>query len=244
MNQVLKNQIGEGWYNLLKHFIESSKFKEITDKLKISDFAPLPKNIFRALELTKLEDVKACIIGQDPYHNKVMTISDKKQIPQATGLAFGVPHDTIYTPPSLKNIQLEIEKEYDVLLLNNFDQTLESWAKQGVLLINTALTVEYGKPGTHIELLKEFTNYLLRQLGSQKTGIIYMLWGGHAKGYKKFITEGYNHILESGHPSPLSANKGHWFGNGHFQQVNEILINNNGPGSLIEWFPDCLKAPF
>lgn len=229
----LKNNMGESWYNQLSSFIDSDAFKEIATTLKGATYYPRPGDLFKAFRLTPYEDVRVVILGMDPYPGSIVD-SNKQHIPYATGLAFGIPDTSLSVAKSLENIRTEIEQEYDKVL-PNFDITLESWAKQGVLLINTALTVEPGKPGSHASIWKPFTQEVIKQLG-YKENLIWVLWGNHAKSYKKYIDETRHQVLESGHPSPLSANKGHWFGNMHFKQINDILITDHKDIGYIKWF--------
>ena len=119
----------------------------------------------------------------------------------------------------------EIKKEYN----NNreVESSLLKWVEQGVLLLNTSLTVERGKPNIHSKYWKTFTKEIIKTVNDNCKNVVYMLWGGHAKGYSKLITKEDNYILESGHPSPLSANKGLWFGNNHFKNCNLYLRDHN-----------------
>lgn len=145
----------------------------------------------------------------------------------ANGLAFAYSGEG-GIPLSLVNILKELENDmYQGLKLYQ-DYGLTSWAKQGVLLINTALTVEEGKPGSHINQWKEFTNYLFKKLGEEKNNIVYICWGNHAKSFIPiFNKNGNNKVIESVHPSPLSANKGGWFGSKPFSKCNQILKELN-----------------
>ncbi|MCH8546921.1 MAG: uracil-DNA glycosylase, partial [Cryomorphaceae bacterium] len=163
------------------------------------------------------ERVKVVILGQDPYHGKG----------QANGLSFSV-SDDIPHPPSLVNIFKEIQR--DLHINPHQSGNLERWAKQGVLLLNTTLTVEEGKPGSHQKKGWEiFTDAVIQTINSEKTGVVFMFWGGHARKKVKLIDQSKHHVLESGHPSPLSANRGHWFGHGHFSKANALL------DTVIDW---------
>jgi uracil-DNA glycosylase len=174
-----------------------------------------PKDmIFHAFKNCAFDAVKIIIIGQDPYHG----------FGQANGLAFSV-NDGLKFPPSLVNIFKEIES--DLGLPIPLTGNLERWASQGVLLLNTTLTVEEGVAGSHQNKGWEtFTDSVITLLSKEREGLVFMLWGGYAqkKGIK--IDASKHLILRSGHPSPLSANKGHWFGNKHFSQSNTFLKNN------------------
>ena len=188
---------------------------------KTTSIFPSEKDIFSAFNLTPFNDVKVIIIGQDPYHGTG----------QANGLCFSV-SENISHPPSLKNIFTEIQKDLKTTYPKSGN--LESWAKQGVLLLNASLTVRKDEANSHSAFgWKIFTDEVIKQLSSQKKDLIFLLWGGFAKKKIKFINEKNHHILTSGHPSPLSANRGHWFGNGHFRKTNELLISLNK--KPIDW---------
>lgn len=154
----------------------------------------------------------------------------------ADGLAFST-EMSAYCPPSLQNILIEVEKDVygGFNLQQRGEYSLKGWAEQGVLLLNTALTVEQDAPESHLEIWKHFTNYVISIIALDRPGTIFLLWGGKAKAYKHLINEKNNFVLESGHPSPLSANKGHWFGNQHFSKTNEILRKQNGKEFEILW---------
>lgn len=183
---------------------------------------PERKNIFHAFELTPLEKVKVVIFGQDPYHEKG----------QAMGLAFSVP-DNIKTPPSLLNIYKEIEDEYNTLI---FDKSgdLTYLAEQGVLLINTILTVREHLPMSHNNYLyKEFRKNLIAFLNNLDKPVVFLLWGNNAKTISKDLTNPKHLVITSAHPSPLGANQGGWFRSGQFKKTNEFLENHGELG--INW---------
>lgn len=148
----------------------------------------------------------------------------------ATGLAFGVPESS-KLPPSLVNILKEVEDDVYNGLKLDYDPTLLEWAQQGVLLLNTALTVEKDKPGIHAAQWALFTKSVIQSLQT-KENLIYVLWGGHAMNYEKFITSPTAHIIKSAHPSPLSAYRG-FFGSKPFTQINQKLISINK--TTISW---------
>jgi len=174
---------------------------------------PHPKNIFRSLELTSFSNVKVVILGQDPYHGPN----------QAHGLAFSV-HKKVPNPPSLKNIFREMSE--DLGLAERSSGDLTNLAKQGVLLLNTCLTVSPGKPGSHSNLgWQEFTDSVIRAVNT-KNNIVFMLWGSYAQKKKELLSNKKNLILEAPHPSPLSAHRG-FFGCKHFSKANEFLKTNN-----------------
>lgn len=194
------------WNNMVNFWNEEYKNKTIY---------PTRENIFNSFKLVPLDKLKIVIIGQDPYHEPN----------QAMGLAFSVPSTSIL-PPSLKNIYKELQLEYGLDNGNNGDLTYLS--NQGVFLINTILTVEEHKALSHnIKEYNLFFKDFLKYLDDVDAPIVFMLWGGHAKKYKKFITNKNRLILEANHPSPLSANRGGWFGCNHFKISNEYLIKNN-----------------
>ena len=171
-----------------------------------------PKNqVYNAFNITTFENVKVVVIGQDPYHD----------VNQAHGLCFSV-NEGIKLPPSLVNIFKE-QKE-DLGLEIPFSGKLTSWAEQGVLLLNATLTVRAHQAGSHQKKGWEtFTDEVIKIISKEKKDVIFLLWGGFAKKKASLIDAEKHHILTSGHPSPLSANRGHWFGNKHFSKVNEIL---------------------
>lgn len=182
-----------------------------------------PRNLlFNAFKLTPLKDVKVVIIGQDPYHEPG----------QAMGLSFSVPKG-IQVPPSLINIYKEIQNEYKTTL-NMQSGDLTYLAKQGVLLLNSILSVRAHEPMSHnIKEYEDFFNDVLEVLNQQQQPIVYMLWGSSAKKFKKYLHNPNHLILESVHPSPLAANRGGWFGNNHFKKANEYLCKNGA--KEIKW---------
>ena len=195
----------------------SISLHEFLDK-QYRDFTCYPPRelLFNAFRLTPLTNVKVVIIGQDPYHEPG----------QAMGLSFSVPRG-IQVPPSLVNIYKEIYNEYKTPIdMKNGDLTY--LAKQGVLLLNSLLSVRAHEPMSHnIPEYEQFFSDVLEVLDHQTTPIVFMLWGGPAKKYKKYLHNPSHLILESVHPSPLAANRGGWFGNGHFLKANEYLRKND-----------------
>ena len=176
---------------------------------------PQPKDIFSAFKLTPLDKIKVVILGQDCYHNPR----------QAHGLAFSV-QPGIDIPPSLQNIFKEIKTDLDVQ--HKFQNgCLQNWAKQGVLLLNSILTVRQNQPGSHKNFgWQEFTNNAITLVNSLDRPIVYLLWGNFAREKKKLINNPKHLILESAHPSPLSAYNG-FFGCRHFSKANKFLSDNN-----------------
>jgi uracil-DNA glycosylase len=187
--------------------------KQVIDQKYETTIVYPPKNkIFNAFSLCKYENLKVVILGQDPYHNP----------DQAQGLAFSTPNN-IQNPPSMQNILKEIID--DIGSSNCMDGDLTPWAKQGVLLINTILTVEHNQPKSHHKLGWEiFTDNIIKHINDHKKGIIFLLWGSPAIVKTKLIDTDKHYILTSPHPSPLSAYRG-FFGCKHFSQTNQILKN-------------------
>ena len=171
--------------------------------------------MFQAFKFTSPKDVKVVIIGQDPYHNPG----------EAMGLSFSVPRG-IDIPPSLRNIYKEIEADQKIKM--NFDNgDLTPWAEQGCLLLNAYLSVEANKPLSHA--LKEYVLFMedvLSYLDSLEQPMVFMLWGGFARKFKTYVKNPKHLVLEAAHPSPLSANRGGWFGNHLFTKCNDFLIEN------------------
>lgn len=187
--------------------------EEIEKKYENSIVFPEKQNIFKAFSLTKLENLKVVILGQDPYHG----------FGQAQGLAFSTPKE-IKNPPSMVNILKEISDDLGRKSLCE-DGNLTPWAKQGVLLLNTILTVEEAKPKSHHNLGWEiFTDNIIKYISDNKENVIFILWGSPAIAKTKLINKSKHHILTSPHPSPLSSYRG-FFGSKHFSKTNEILTN-------------------
>lgn len=223
--ELFKDKIEPGWLTKLSSFIESEQFDNIInqikeDKIKVR-IAPDSKDLFNAFLLCKYSELKVVIIGQDPFHN---WLNNK---PVAEGLAFSS-GNLLYCPPSLKNIIKEVERDIykDFDLHVSSDYSLRRWAVQGVLLLNTALTVKEATPGSHIKLWKPFTEYVFKVLNENNSGLIFMLWGNEAQKYKELINTNLHYIIEAGHPSPLNTSN-LFVGNACFSKCNEILIKNN-----------------
>lgn len=206
--------ITKNWFELLKNEFNSKEFKELQTFLN-NEYAtykiyPEAKNVFNALNLVKYDDVKVVIIGQDPYH----------QPHQAHGLCFSVLEGT-KLPPSLQNIFKEIENETGKK--PNTNGNLTSWAKQGVLLLNSVLTVRESCPNSHKNKGWELiTSKIIKLLSERKDPVIFLLWGANAIQLGKDIDRSRHYVLTCAHPSPLSAYNG-FFGCGHFNKTNEIL---------------------
>ena len=201
----MKVNMHQSWKPYLKQEFDKPYFKELVSfvKQEYKQYQCFPpgSQIFNAFEYCHFEDIKVVIIGQDPYHD----------IGQANGLCFSV-NDGIVHPPSLKNIFKEIEQDLNIPYPKSGN--LERWAKQGVLLLNATLTVMEHQAGSHQKKgWEQFTNAVIEQISNNKKDVIFLLWGGYAKQKVKLINNDYHSILTSGHPSPLSANRGYWFGN-------------------------------
>ena len=173
---------------------------------------PPQADVFNAFKLTELENLKVVILGQDPYHGPN----------QAHGLAFSVRHG-VRVPPSLQNMYKELALEYPEFQLPEHG-CLESWAQQGVLLLNTVLTVIATQPNSHRHLgWEQFTDKVIASISEQCQGIVFLLWGSHAQKKGRYIDRERHFVLEAPHPSPLSAHRG-FLGCGHFKQANELLV--------------------
>jgi len=183
-------------------------------------YPPKPM-VFNALTLCPLAHLNVVIIGQDPYHGKG----------QANGLAFSV-HEGIPHPPSLINIFKELQTDLGIPYPQSGD--LSYWAKQGVLLLNATLTVRAGQAGSHQKQgWEQFTDFVIQTISNECTDVVFLLWGGYARKKKSLIDAQKHLILESGHPSPLSANRGYWFGNQHFSKANSFLASKGK--NPIDW---------
>jgi uracil-DNA glycosylase len=179
---------------------------------------PILPNIFKVFLNLIEKDISVVILGQDPYYTTIKR--NGKEIPYATGLAFGIPDNAIHPiPPSLVNILKESKSKLQ-------DRTLNTWVDQGVMLLNTSLTVEKGKPESHLEIWKLFIEDVISDISVTIPGVIFVLWGNHAKSFKKCINKNTSYILESSHPSPLSAHRG-FIGCNHFKSINKILKSMN-----------------
>tara|TARA_R110002111_G_scaffold53887_1_gene93464 strand:+ start:25859 stop:26533 length:675 start_codon:yes stop_codon:yes gene_type:complete len=207
--------IDQSWKTYLNPEFEKPYFKDLMTfvESEYKNFQCFPKRseIFNAFNHCAFNDVKVVIIGQDPYHD----------IGQANGLCFSV-NDGIKHPPSLINIFKEIEQDLGIPYPKSGN--LMPWANQGILLLNATLTVRAHKAGSHQKQgWEQFTDATIKTLSKEKSNIVFLLWGGFAKKKKKLIDTTKHIVLESGHPSPLSANRGYWFGNKCFSEANSQL---------------------
>ena len=219
---LLFKDVDYGWEEL-RPLIDSSQFDFTVETIRSRGAKIYPKrqDTFKAFTLCPLDKVEVVILGQDPYHNG-----------QATGLAFGVAHKPI--PPSLRIIHKELCNQFDHHQpIDEFDHTLEHWAKQGVLLLNTALTVEEKSAGAHAWLWDWFTVQVIKLIQERRRHTIFVLWGKHAQKFKEHI---HIAVLTSAHPAAevYSGNKAGFYGSGHFLNINERLQTRNLP--KIDWF--------
>lgn len=186
-----------------------------------STIYPARQNIFAALNLTPLSQVKVVILGQDPYHGEG----------QAHGLSFSV-QEGVALPPSLQNIFKELQKDLGIQIPMSGD--LSAWAKQGVLLLNSVLTVRAGQAASHQNQGWElFTDAIIQHINNEQKNVVFLLWGNYAHRKGRMIDEQRHYVLKSVHPSPLSANRGGWFGNQHFSKTNTYLQAHHQ--SAIQW---------
>ena len=221
---MINVQIEKSWFTQLSSEFEKDYMRKLSlflkEEKKTKTIYPLGSKIFNAFNLTPFSKVKVVILGQDPYHGPN----------QANGLSFSV-NKSFPIPPSLKNIFKELFDDLGIQPPNS--GCLERWSNQGVLLLNTYLTVEKGKPGSHRNIgWERFTDYVLSKLSENKKNIVYLLWGKHAQEKAKIINRANNKIIMSAHPSPYSANYG-FFGSRPFSKANDFLVNTNQ--TKINW---------
>ncbi len=205
------------WDEVLHEEMQKSYFKYIKDFVKEERLSktifPPAQDLFNAFKLTDFKDIKVVILGQDPYHGEK----------EAMGLSFSVRRG-VRTPPSLRNIFKELN---DDLGIERTDTDLSDWAREGVFLLNTVLTVEKDKANSHKDIGWEiFTDYVIKQINDRLDNVVFILWGRQARDKKRMITNPNHYIIESAHPSPLSAYNG-FFGSKPFSKANEYLKNNN-----------------
>ena len=211
------------WTEVLSPIKNSEYFTTLWEKVKqeyaVTKCFP-PKNmIFRALELTPFDSVQVVIIGQDPYHNDF----------QANGLCFSV-SDQVTAPPSLKNIFKELEEDLGISKTTN---ELDSWAEQGVLMLNATLTVRAHQPNSHKDLgWDKFTDFIIQQVSEKKENVVFVLWGAFAQKKLNLIDEKKHFVIQSAHPSPFSVHRG-FFGSRPFSKINDFLVSKGK--SPIRW---------
>lgn len=216
--------IGNDWDGLLKEEFDRPYYKKLrailAQEYQTETIYPSMYDIFNALKYTAYQDVKVVILGQDPYHGRG----------QAHGLSFSV-QEGVAVPPSLQNIYQEIQNEYGIKLQKS--GCLTGWAKQGVLLLNTVLTVRAGRPNSHRGIGWEmFTDRVIDLLNEREAPVVFLLWGANAKAKRERITNPEHLVLTAAHPSPFSAANG-FFGCGHFVKANTFLKQHGC--SEIDW---------
>lgn len=206
-----------GWDDILKDEMSKSYFKYIKEYVieerKTKTIYPAAKDLFNAFKLTDFKDIKVVILGQDPYHGEK----------EAMGLSFSV-RKGVRTPPSLNNIFKELK---DDLGIERTETDLSDWTSQGIFLLNTVLTVEKDKANSHKDIGWEiFTDYVIKQINDRLDDIVFILWGRQARDKKSIITNKTDYVIESAHPSPLSAYNG-FFGSKPFSKTNNFLREHN-----------------
>ena len=201
-NLVLHDEMQKSYFKYIKDFIKEERLSKT--------IYPPAKDLFNAFRLTDFKDIKVVILGQDPYHGEK----------EAMGLSFSVRRG-VRTPPSLRNIFKELK---DDLKIERTDTDLSDWARQGVFLLNTVLTVEKDKANSHKDIGWEiFTDFVIKQINDKLNNVVFILWGKQARDKKRLITNPSHYIIESAHPSPLSAYNG-FFGSKPFSKTNNYLI--------------------
>ena len=220
-------KIESSWKKVLTPLFEKPYFSQITNHLKVEKelnrtIYPKGNLIFNAFNQTPFNDVKVVILGQDPYH----------QPGQAMGLSFSVP-DGVKIPPSLSNIYKELNKDIGMPIPTTGNLT--KWATQGVLLLNSALTVRANEPASHSKIgWMDFTNDVIKIISTQQNNVVFLLWGNFAHQKQLLIDNTKHKILKAAHPSPLSAHNG-FFGTKHFSSANQYLtLHHKNP---IDWMP-------
>ncbi len=219
-------RIEHSWKEALSEYFASSDFKETSHQAReaylTSQVFPHPKNIFKAFELSPFDEVHVVILGQDPYHGPG----------QAMGLSFSVP-EGVRIPPSLHNIYQEIESDTGTPSVCLPHGDLGLWAKQGVLLLNSVLTVEAHQAASHQGFgWQKMTDEVIKQLSDKKEHVVFILWGSYAQSKAEYINEQAHLVLTAPHPSPLSAHRG-FFGSQPFSQTNHYLAEKGYP--TIRW---------
>lgn len=211
-------RIESSWQEALAEEFEKPYFKRLAEQVRFAyqteTIYPHPSHVFEAFNQTPLSNVKVVILGQDPYHGPN----------QANGLAFSV-REGVVIPPSLVNIYKEIENDLGIPRSASGDLT--HWAKQGVFLLNSTLTVRAGEAGAHQQFgWEEFTNHVITTISDRRPRVVFLLWGAFAIAKRHYINEGKHLVLTAPHPSPLSAHRG-FLGCKHFSQANKDLVAHN-----------------
>ena len=212
----MESHLNSSWQYILATEIQKPYFKDlmlaVANEYSVNNCFPPKELLFSAFDNCSFDDLKVVIIGQDPYHGEG----------EANGLCFSV-NENMKIPPSLRNIFRELNSDLDSLFLPT-SGNLERWAKQGILLLNATLSVQKDKPNSHGKLgWQEFTSAVIDVLSGQKENLVFLLWGNFAQQKGNRIDRSKHLVLECGHPSPMSANQGKWFGNKHFSQANSYL---------------------
>lgn len=218
--------LNPSWQTFLSEEIQKDYFsnlmQEVDEEYQNHTCFPPKSLLFAAFNHCSFEDIKVVIIGQDPYHGEG----------EANGLSFSV-NDGIKIPPSLRNIYRELTDDLEEIFMPT-SGNLEAWAKQGVLLLNATLSVRKDSPNSHKNLdWSLFTNAVIQKIASEKQHLVFLLWGNFAQKKGSAIDRNQHLVLESGHPSPMSANQGKWFGNKHFSKTNAYLLEKGV--TPIEW---------
>lgn len=213
MKQIIKND----WQEILEEEFEKDYYKNLRelliDEYRHYQIFPKAEDIFNAFNYTSYEDLKVLILGQDPYHN----------VGQAHGLAFSV-KEGVKVPPSLRNIYKELNEDLGVKIPNS--GYLKKWTEEGIMLLNTTLTVRAHQPMSHSKIGWEiFTDAVIKKINEREKPVVFILWGNHARERKRLITNNRHLIIEGPHPSPFSANRG-FFGSRPFSRANKFLEEN------------------
>ena len=212
-----ETQLDESWRSALDSFLSSNKLKEIYSWVS-REYSEVPcrppaEEVFTAFKLTPFDQVKVVVVGQDPYPGPT----------EAMGLSFSV-HDGVKVPGSLRNIYKCLETDPKVTFKTPKHGNLSKWARQGVFMLNACLTVRQSKPNSHANKgWESFTDEVIRVINSQRSGVVFMLWGSYAQKKAKGVNRSKHLVLEACHPSPLSASKGGFYTCGHFSAANEYL---------------------
>lgn len=222
----MKINLSTEWQAVLADEIEKPYFNDLMEALDLEYSThtcyPPAEMIFSAFNTCSFSDLKVIIIGQDPYHGEG----------EANGLSFSV-NDAVKLPPSLRNIFRELNEDQDSIFMPT-SGNLEKWAKQGVLLLNASLTVRKDSPNSHKHLKWNlFTDAVIQTVSDKKENVVFLLWGSFAQKKGLKIDRSKHFVLVSGHPSPMSANQGKWFGNKHFSQTNAFLSSKGI--KEVEW---------
>ena len=219
VQRILSNLFGVGWFNAMRTYLMSQDFAKLgqwlIEERKRKNVYPLQQNVFKAFKLTPYENVKVVLLGLDPYIRKN----------QATGLSFGVNIEMgVKVPPSLKTIIRELESDLQVLCLE-FDYSLEGWAKQGVLMLNTALTVEEGQTNSHLKFWNPFTMEVISAINRKNDNVVYILLGKTAQTYEKYLDEYATRVIKAPHlaAEAYTGGKAGFYGSKIFSKCNSIL---------------------